>query len=306
MVKINYVIATYNGKCNRSMKSIPSPKDILKKHLEKVLSLQTKYITQITIMQAESENFYEGYYDIQDIIDKSSIPIKTIPCENYGYSCGQWMKCYEIYKNEFDYYIFLEDDYCGNFDNFDELLVNTYNEKFESSCGGIGLLAGHIIKIKGIPDHWSGSLIISSKTMEYLYSQYESLSIGYTPREYLDLINNNTLKKYGIRGSVNNIRKGYIGGYYQVGFSVLFTIAGIKQEAYVGHGYKDYKLQIPYWNDDNKKTCGGEVFLSVNNLHKIANNKHELRKYNFNQKDIDFSPIVPVQIAFPEYIKNII
>ena len=120
MFKINYVIATYNGKCNRSMKSIPSPKDILKKHLEKVLSLQTKYITQITIMQAESENFYEGYYDIQDLIDKSNIPIKTIPCENYGYSGGQWMKCYEIYKNEFDYYIFLEDDYCGNFDNFDD------------------------------------------------------------------------------------------------------------------------------------------------------------------------------------------
>ena len=73
----------------------------------------------------------------------------------------------------------------------------------------------------------------------------------------------------------------------------------------MGHGYKDYELQIPYWNDDDKKTCGGEVFLSIN-IHKIANDKHEIRKYNFNRKDIDFSPIVPVQVAFPEYIKNII
>ena len=297
MVEVNYVIATYNGKCNRSMKSIPSPQDILKKHLEKVLSLQTKYITQITIMQAESENFYEGYYDIQDtIIDKSSIPIKKIPCENYGYSCGQWLKCYEIYKNEFDYYIFLEDDYCGNFDNFDELLVNVYNEKFESSCEGIGLLAGHIVKRVNTPDHWSGSLIISSKTMEYLYSQYESLVIGYTPREYLDLITDDILRKYGIRGSVDNIRKGYIGGYYQVGFSVLFFIAGINQEAYLDHGYKDYKLQMPYWHDDNKKPAGGYIFFSKSQ--KTFTTKFYMeRRYGFNQKDIDFSPIVPVQLV---------
>ena len=96
--------------------------------------------------------------------------------------------------------------------------------------------------------------------------KYKSLLIGYTPREYLDLITDNTLRKYDIRGRIDNIRKKYIGGYYQVGFSVLFTIAGIKQEAYLDYSYKDYKLQIPYWNDDDKKTCGGEVFLSINGL----------------------------------------
>lgn len=63
-------------------------------------------------MKAASPHYYQGYYDIDSIKQKYSIPIVEIDCENFGYSEGQWLKAYEIYRDVFDYYLFIEDDYC--------------------------------------------------------------------------------------------------------------------------------------------------------------------------------------------------
>ena len=67
-------------------------------------------------MCAESNNYYKTYYNIN--IDKHTIPIKIINVKNYGYSMGQWLKSYELFKNDFDYYLFIEDDYYSNINNF--------------------------------------------------------------------------------------------------------------------------------------------------------------------------------------------
>lgn len=47
--------------------------------------------------------------------------------KNYGLSFASWMKAVKTYKDTFDYYIFLEDDYCFVKDNFDQIMVNEFN-----------------------------------------------------------------------------------------------------------------------------------------------------------------------------------
>ena len=47
---------------------------------------------------------------------------------NKGMSFGSWVDTVNIYRGEFDYYIFGEDDYLFVKDNFDEILVNTYSK----------------------------------------------------------------------------------------------------------------------------------------------------------------------------------
>ena len=46
---------------------------------------------------------------------------------------GQWLESYELFKNDFDYYLFVEDDYCPNMDDFDKLLLNIYSKKFNNN-----------------------------------------------------------------------------------------------------------------------------------------------------------------------------
>jgi RimJ/RimL family protein N-acetyltransferase len=46
-----------------------------------------------------------------------------------GQSYGQFFHAYESYKNEFDYYIFVEDDYMVDIDHFDKILVSEFVEQ---------------------------------------------------------------------------------------------------------------------------------------------------------------------------------
>jgi len=47
--------------------------------------------------------------------------------KNKGLSFASWMKVVKMYKNQFDYYIFLEDDYCFVKDNFDKIMIDEFN-----------------------------------------------------------------------------------------------------------------------------------------------------------------------------------
>ena len=132
-MKINYVIATYNGKGKRRH-SHPLPKDVLRTHLEK-LKASMEVIDQVTIMMAESPNYYKDYYDISGIASQFTIPIEMVECENYGYSTGQWLKAYELFRDKFDYYMFIEDDYCPGMHGFDRYLVRLYKHIFPGEIG---------------------------------------------------------------------------------------------------------------------------------------------------------------------------
>ena len=230
-------------------------------------------------MKAKSSNFYPNYYNIEEIITKFQIPVEIIEVENFGYSEGQWLKAYEIFKDEFDYYLYLEDDYCPNIDKFDKLLIDCYNKKFKNNIGLLcSLVEGnknYNLKNKKYPIHWEGSVFISTNTLNKLY---ETSKWNGTPREYLDKIDVSIDNKYNWKGQ----RSSYLGGYYQVTFSHLFTLSGIEHEDYLDIYYKGCLLQFPYWSD-----IAGKIRFY---------DKGDIIRKNYNLEDIFNSPIIPVQL----------
>ena len=281
-MKTNYVIATYNGKCKRNHIA-PAPEYVLQAHLYQFVKYDHN-LSQITIMKPTSENYYKGYYDLDTIISLIDIPVKIVECENYGYSCGQYLKAYELFP-DFDQYIFVEDDYCPNMDNFDQILQNIYKTKFNNNIGVLCSLvqgSSRYKEEKTYPIHWEGAIYINKQTLEKLY---KADKWNNDPRSWMDKIDSTIDNEY----NWEYIKKKYIGGYYQLTFSHLFTLIGIEHKQYL----QDNNLQFPYWDDSKKNKIGGKI---------IFFNQNNTEKNQYNYDDIVNSPFVPIQLASNKYI----
>lgn len=137
--KINYCIATYEGKC-LSRKN-PEEANNLHDHiviLSKLIPTLKIPITQITIVKPICKDHikHENYYRF----NKWSKMFPTVPVFilefNYPklYSYGQWIYNYKCFPN-FDYYIVIEDDYVFYTENFTEKLLKLYREKIPNNFG---------------------------------------------------------------------------------------------------------------------------------------------------------------------------
>jgi GNAT superfamily N-acetyltransferase len=117
---INLIIATYGGKYNSEVKN-----NLLITNLKIINSVKTN-ISRITIMKPKIDTEHEeiiGYYDFSLInIDNIRDKIFICECENIGISYGQFFAGISQDTN-FDYYIFLEDDYTVFNDYFEEELI---------------------------------------------------------------------------------------------------------------------------------------------------------------------------------------
>ena len=273
-MKINYIIATFEGVCKRKHTK-PLPENVLKEHLKTLLKFKHN-LSQITIMKPVcNKKKYKKYYDLDDLVKQFNIPVKIINCDNYGYSNGQWIKAYESDK-KFDYYILMEDDYCFNMNNFDNKFIECYNEKFNNN---IGFLSCYISRrntryIK----HYSGAILLSNKTWKKVYLKYNNLY------KSLDLMTNKNHKCFDL------IKRQYIGSYYQLSFSFLFTLADIKHDDIMD------KYNFIYWNDKSFK-------LTYYNLHKNIT-RLRLNKYEKCASTCLCIPIQKYYIYF--FIYNII
>lgn len=233
-MKINYVIATYAGIDTKKIPHTnnPIPSDTLKVHLE-MLSKLKQNLSRVTVMKPHcpKELYDEKYYDCLKTTSSH-----VMDCENFGYSNGQWLKCYENDLSNgdlFDFYIFIEDDYCPYIDNFDKHLHDLYKNKFPSLIGVLcGFVQGYPLQPgHPLPLHYDSAIFVSSQTLAKLYDHYYP-----SPRLSLakDLINNRFLSNVG-----KNPKS--IGAYYQVNFSLLFTLIGIE--------IKDFSQEyiVPYY-----------------------------------------------------------
>src|SRR5438445_10382939 len=113
---INYIIATYARKYEQKFQLPWSASLSLENYLLYNLSVINKLknnLTQITIMKPKINNDHleiKDYYNF-DKIDIANIKnkIKILECENIGLSYGQFFNTVKN-NNDFDYYIFVEDD----------------------------------------------------------------------------------------------------------------------------------------------------------------------------------------------------
>lgn len=84
-----------------------------------------------------SPNFSAFINNLKSLDDGT--PIRVLPMKNKGMSYGQWSEIVRDEVKNFDYHIFMEDDFGVAIDNFDEILINKFERK--DNCG---LLCGMV------------------------------------------------------------------------------------------------------------------------------------------------------------------
>lgn len=178
MKKINYVIPTWSG-----YRVIPNKK-YLQDHLLKLLSLKNN-LSQITIIKPIFKGFDEEYYNINYLINKFKCKVEILEkYDNLGQSYGQLFFAYEKFRNEFDYYIFVEDDYMPNIENFDSLLLNELLSK--NDCNYLCSFMGEYDKYPklnpgiGLGGCAISNGIVSSKDLNVIYNKISE------PIKYID------------------------------------------------------------------------------------------------------------------------
>jgi len=129
--KINYVIATWSGK-----RRVPN-QNYLKEHILKLSTLKHN-LSQVTIVKPIFNGQNDEYYNIGNLAEELGCKVVILDRHsNLGESYGQLFYSYETYKDEFDYYIFCEDDYLPHIDDFDKYLLDRQNPEgyLCSFCG---------------------------------------------------------------------------------------------------------------------------------------------------------------------------
>jgi hypothetical protein len=138
---------------------------------------------------------------------KNGTPIKVHDVPNIGRSYGQWSRMFNMYRDQFTHFIFIEDDYAPVLDNFDKALLEMFEEQ-PKTCGFLcGLIldrSGRYGRVAAEP-HAGVSNGISSNSVlkevwrkfnclphdkqEYKFGQYlfsrGFYETGYTLQEYL-------------------------------------------------------------------------------------------------------------------------
>lgn len=281
-MKINYVIATYDGKCNRKH-NYPLPEDVLKTHLNHIINLKHN-ISQITIMKPPKTSYYKTYYDIENIIKKANIPIVILDCDNFGYSGGQFLKSYEKTKNQFDYYFFMEDDYVPLENNFDNTLIDIYKKKFQNNIGILSsLVRGSKDNSITHPIHYEGHITISNDTLNKVYLEFSIINknpyLLLDDYEYWFKITKNSFfnKEY---------KKKCLGGLCQLALSQILSFPDNTHLDYLDiKKNNDDEYRFVYWDDHSES-----LWLYYNKEPKI-----KMRKTNIKE-DKKLSLIIPIQL----------
>ena len=148
--KICMVVAFYFGdRTNNS--TIHNLMEIQKRFLSKYKN----NISRVVFAIAEDNR---NDVEIKEIYDETyKMNITYMYKQNNGLSFGSWNTVVNHYRNEYDYYIFSEDDYVFCMDYFDRILVNEYNNQRSPYLVTFKLLRCNLLSTIGI---------ISSKELE--------------------------------------------------------------------------------------------------------------------------------------------
>lgn len=133
--KINYVIATWSGQRRLGNDLFHEDSSLyLRKHLESLSKLD-HHLGQITIVVPENPDEPEEFTNYLQTIPPTikNTPVKILHRKNIGQSYGSYSDAFLRYRDIFEFYIFMEDDYAFSKPNFDQIMV----QMFESAedCG---------------------------------------------------------------------------------------------------------------------------------------------------------------------------
>ena len=204
--KVLYAMASWSG----SRELFKFDDSYVEQHIEQLKRVKHN-LTQISIGNPENPTQREEFNSyIRSLKEVSGVPVVVHDVPNIGRSYGQWARIYEKYRTQFDYYIFIEDDYQPVIDNFDKILIDMYEEK------GCGFLCGLVLG----PD---GKYGLSCGT------EHAGISNGIASSKALEKV----WQKFGC---LPHDKEGYEHG--QILFSSSFIKAGMKIDEYIGSGYR--------------------------------------------------------------------
>jgi hypothetical protein len=161
--RINYVIATWSGKRRiEDTRSNCLGVYYLKSHLTSLFSLRN-HLDQITIMvpdnPEEPQDFTNHLGWFPKSIKSTNVVIQRRP--NRGFSYGSLLDCYATYRDQFDYYFLMEDDYFYCLHDFDQIAVDMFE-----SYPNCGFLCGQAISYMGLRYHAAIAYgLVSSKAL---------------------------------------------------------------------------------------------------------------------------------------------
>ena len=130
--RVNYLIACSSHRVNRIDSSGSLGKDALRNHLQELAKTNTSRLAQVTIIRAlplTRNDDAAFYWDIEEASKGIVCPIKTLDVQDRYFSYSSWMHAVRKYRNEFDYYIMIEDDYYPSLPNFVDELIRIHTEK---------------------------------------------------------------------------------------------------------------------------------------------------------------------------------
>lgn len=166
---LNYIIATYNG--NKLEYTLQTQLQTL---YSLIMRKQTKYLSQITIVCPPTKSKHKAfdyYYQKElwlELFNQTDIKLVYLDYEgeNNTASYDQWLQAYLAFPN-FEYYIFIEDDYTvhPSLVDFDTKLVGNYKKNVNDT----GYLCSYASKLHGFPHHAAISNgIVNNKTLKLL------------------------------------------------------------------------------------------------------------------------------------------
>ena len=137
--KVCYMCCCYLGDRRSSINTYNIDRlSYIKEHVKSLQEFKHNLDKIIFVFNLNPEHI-ELFQQTKDIIPQKiqNTEVEIIVRENYGMSYAAFNEVFKKYKDNFDYYIFNEDDYFFNDHNFDTYLVNKFN-----SYNNIGYLAG--------------------------------------------------------------------------------------------------------------------------------------------------------------------
>jgi hypothetical protein len=185
---INYVVGCWSGNRRRGNEQYHEDRTYYLKCQLEALSKKTHKLDQITFViphnSGEPEEFSKFVEEMPKKIKKTKVVV--LRRENKGQSYGSYSHAFGLYRDKFDYYIFLEDDYVFCRNRFDSRLVNIY--KKHENCGFLCALVfptspvapeSELSKYSQLPHASISNGIAKTEVLEKIWEKFGCLPHSY-------------------------------------------------------------------------------------------------------------------------------
>ena len=221
-------------------------------HLHKQIAYLLKVehnLNKIFFVFNLDSDHYPYIKDINNIVPKQikNTPVEIIFRENKGFSYGAWNDVFEQNRNNFDYFIFNEDDYVFVKDNFDKYLINKFNSY--PDAGYICPFVKESIEGHNYKKHTAHSTGISSK---------EALNKIWDKNGYL--IRYKDSPKYYIHGEVLQLNWGCM--FIQNGFNIYDIRDDFRVAFSMTEPDKPHLWKLWWWNEEDLILPTNALFLN--------------------------------------------